>query len=559
MQNTSKPLGSLADIPSVPMRMVYRHPFAWVATHWRLGLVLLHLTVALPLSYSLNIWIDEAYSLNTVQDGLWVAVQRAITLEQQPPLYFALLSLWQQGHESIFGARLLSVICTGLTVWVTPAICRRYAPRIHPAWMTVAVALHPYLIWAAVEIRPYALGIGLSALLLLFFYDGFLRPDGIRPWARVAYGAVAVTAAYVNYLLVLGLVANAIALLAVNRKQFWPHLRVLILAAIAWVPLVLPAFFQLSASRDSLAHLSSSLPDSTKHTLGCAVIHTVSTCTGYWLGLHHQPYRLVGLVVPGFLALLAWRLGRQRRSVAPTQWVLWLSTAAMALLLLLLLYATDRVAGAESYTFILFVPVIVSLFAAFSCLRQGDRHRLLAFWLGGVLLPAYLATLTVVYNPLAKQGDWRRVSQAIEAQEGSNQPILVFYAEAALPLSHHYRGINTLVPIPQPVGIEEYNFQDAALRNTAQVAVALADLEGTFETAWLITMPNQHLDDPSLGDCPVLGLAMNCWILEDYVRSHYTVVARQDFYHTTLRQLQPRRPAALVGGAVGGVGRGAPD
>ncbi|MFQ4138991.1 hypothetical protein PGN35_022015 [Nodosilinea sp. PGN35] len=541
MQNPSESLSAARYGP-------HRRPLDWVLAHWRLGLLLGHLAIALPLAIILNVWVDEAYSLNTVQDGLWLAVQRAITVEQQPPLYFALLALWQQGHGSIVGARLLSVLCSGIAVWLAPAISRRYAPRLHPAWMQAAVALHPYLIWAAVEIRPYALGIALTALMLVVFYDGFLHPDGARPRARVAYGIVAVAAAYVNYLLVLGLVANAVALLVVQRRAFWPHARVLTLAAIAWVPLALPAFLQLSASSDSLAHLSSSLLDSAKHTLGRTLIHTVSTCPGHWQGWQRGLcYRLVALVVPAMVALVGWRLWRGRCRPALAQGVLWGSTAVTLLLLLLLLYATDRASRAESYTFILFVPVIASLLAAFSDLRQGDRRRLLGWWMGAVVLPAYLLTLAVSYSPLAKMGDWQRVAHTIQAQEGPNQPILVFYAEAALPFNHHYRGINTVVPIPQAVGVEGYNFQDGALRDVAQVEAALAGLAGRFDTAWLITMPNEHLDDPSLGECPVLGLAMNCGILEDYVRSHYTVSDRQDFYHATLRRLQPLpTPAELV-------------
>jgi hypothetical protein len=75
-----------------------------------LPLIALHLAVTLPLAYLLNIWVDEASTLYTTENGFSSALQNALAQEKQAPLYFWVLSLWRALNGSVFFARLLSII-----------------------------------------------------------------------------------------------------------------------------------------------------------------------------------------------------------------------------------------------------------------------------------------------------------------------------------------------------------------------------------------------------------------------------------------------------------------
>jgi hypothetical protein len=64
--------------------------------------LILHLATALPLAYILNIWMDEASTLYSTQNGFFHALNNASTDERQAPLYFIILSVWRMFDDSIF-------------------------------------------------------------------------------------------------------------------------------------------------------------------------------------------------------------------------------------------------------------------------------------------------------------------------------------------------------------------------------------------------------------------------------------------------------------------------
>ena len=106
------------------------------------------LLFALPLAYVLNVWQDEAYTLHTTSGTLAYAFHESIGFEQNAPLYFLLLTLWRHIDGSVFFLRLFSVLCCAGTIVLTPALARRYLPRIDPIFPTLAVACNPFFIWA---------------------------------------------------------------------------------------------------------------------------------------------------------------------------------------------------------------------------------------------------------------------------------------------------------------------------------------------------------------------------------------------------------------------------
>src|SRR5687768_10173062 len=92
-------------------------------------IIFLHLAIALPLSLQINIWADEASTLYTTQNGFFRAFQNLFTDEKQAPLYFLLLSLWRKINDSVFFARLFSVLFSLLSIIAFARLAQRIWER----------------------------------------------------------------------------------------------------------------------------------------------------------------------------------------------------------------------------------------------------------------------------------------------------------------------------------------------------------------------------------------------------------------------------------------------
>lgn len=139
------------------------------------AVIIFHLLIALPLAYILNIWVDEASSLYTTENGLFQAFHNVFADEKQAPLYFLLLSVWREINHSIFFARILSIVFSLLAIKVFYDLARKLFDARAAAFITAIFAFHPFLIWASLEIRVYSLVVLLSVLLLKLFFDGYLE------------------------------------------------------------------------------------------------------------------------------------------------------------------------------------------------------------------------------------------------------------------------------------------------------------------------------------------------------------------------------------------------
>ena len=99
--------------------------------------IILYSIVLIFLAYYVNIWEDEAYTLNTTSNNLSGVISESYRFEGQPPAYFVLLSFWRLIHPGIFTARLFSVLCIGLTVYVLNRILSLVSDLKYPNWIIV--------------------------------------------------------------------------------------------------------------------------------------------------------------------------------------------------------------------------------------------------------------------------------------------------------------------------------------------------------------------------------------------------------------------------------------
>ena len=141
------------------------------------------------------------------------------------------------------------------------------------------------------------------------------------------------------------------------------------------------------------------------------------------------------------------------------------------------------------------------------------------------------AALWATYGHTAKLGDFKRVAAYVGSHESPGEPILVFHAEAEMPLRVHYNGQNVLTPLPRPLNFKDYDLEHIALRNSDELKSALASIQGHPQRMWLVT-------DKAASDCGYLNVEFGCDVLETYLREHFDVLDDQAFQDSRVRHLQ---------------------
>ena len=137
--------------------------------------IILYAFFLLFLCNELNIWEDEAYSLDTTSHGFSYALHQSYSFEGQPPVYFLILTLWRILNNGIFFARLLSILFIFLAAYVIFRTVRLFSDVESALWIAVLFLLNPFSVWAALEIRTYSLLILLSSLSILFLYKFYFE------------------------------------------------------------------------------------------------------------------------------------------------------------------------------------------------------------------------------------------------------------------------------------------------------------------------------------------------------------------------------------------------
>ncbi|MDQ3323183.1 MAG: glycosyltransferase family 39 protein [Acidobacteriota bacterium] len=188
-------------------------------------LIILHVGIALYLAYYLNIWKDEASTLYTTRNGFLDTLKNVSANEKQAPLYFIVLSLWRALGDSIFFARIFSIIWSAAAIKFFYDLAGRFTDEPAAKFLAAFFAIHPFFIWASVETRVYSLVILFSILLLKFFDGGYLdkekdfsaKVQSSQRRARIYFVLTAIVALYTNYYLGFVLVGGFFALVVLRR------------------------------------------------------------------------------------------------------------------------------------------------------------------------------------------------------------------------------------------------------------------------------------------------------------------------------------------------------
>ena len=488
------------------------------------GAIIVNLAITVPLAKILNTWIDESYTLRTTGQTLQYAIYQAIHFELQPPLYFALLTLWRSIDHSIFFARLFSVVCTAVLVYCAAQLSARYAPRLDPAWGAWLVALNPATVWAAEEIRVYALGGLCSALLMWTFYDGYLAAT-TSGRARVLHAVIAVISVYTQYFLGFVLVAQFCALLVTRRWNVARYFVVFMVAVgVCSLPIVYVLHQQIAAGT-STYFSNESLKSLLLDIYGIAFYYVLPV--GKLISATGATHATRYLVVVGILAAVAvvyiLRHAKERTSAVAA----WTIALVSCVLLVLAFYATHEPFGYR-YMFVTFVPVMIALLVTLAALQRSQKYAMVAWAV--IFVVASFSQLYSTYQPLAKSGDWIRVAAFLESAEKHNQPILVFQTENAMPLEDYYHGKNTIVAVPRPIDLTVAWNEAQVVQSDHDIEQDIASVPGNHPYIWVV----------NTSECRDFSVDYHCPIFEHFLATRYTEVLRKEFFHSEARLLRAK-------------------
>lgn len=489
---------------------------------WRLWvLMLLSIALALPLSVALNIRFDEAFTLQTTADGPVYAFKQAIGFGQQAPLYFVLMSVWRFVSESIFFARLFSVLCFPLIVWVAAEVSRRYVKDVNPLAAAAIVVLHQQLVWNSLDIRLYALMTLWSVLLLLLFYDAYLA-DRESTRSRVLFTVVAVSSLYTQYYLGFQLVAGAVALVALGRwRPLGRYVLDMAIAGLFFVPmLIVVAAGQFSVVAD---HQGAAIPfGELINGLYQRVVPLVLSVNAIEQEILKR--WLTRLVIAGIATLFLIKVVRKRES---DDVALGAMTVVMTAFFLAAFYLVGDQLMQVRHMSALILPMVLIPLSALTLFKSKSA----VYGWAALVIALNVIYLYGAYRPMAKPGDFDRVARYVTENEKPNEPVLIFHADAILPLRYYYHGQNKLVALPQENGTEAWDPRNNVLKDETQIMNVIDAQPDSPERFWLVHD----------GWCAHGTVSFNCQVLERAIADHFVIESMHEFYAPTTVRLLRRK------------------
>lgn len=487
-------------------------------------LIFLHFAIAVPLAYYLNIWVDEASTLQTTQDGIVTAFQGLFANEKQAPLYFLLLSLWRLVDHSFFFARVFSVICSVLAIAVFWRLAHKLWSGRAPMLISTLFALHPYLLWASLEIRLYSFIILLTCLLLNFFVDGFMSDEvdkARQKRAQILYASAAVAALYTNYYLGFPLVGGFAALIVLGRwRSAKTYFLLMLGVGIAILPLIYIVRLQFS-ERAAAFQENKSVADALRIVWNHFLTFTLPT--EIFTEEVSSSISVVRLWVVRFGLIVALVLMiKNRKRFLDNNLIGFAVISAVSVAFFFFVYAqlgSDylQIRHAAVYYVAVFVVVCMVMVRILP-----DSYQFVA---ATILICFYVYSGMALYPALTKRGDWDRVSTYIAQNEGPGQPAVVFPVYDTVALSQYYKGQNSVLPDEKTFSFVPEGAPGSPDIYAGQIEFVISSIPPDAREIWLVTSDK----------CDV---RLTCLPLENFVKANYTVIQDREFYKERVRLLR---------------------
>ncbi|WP_017305374.1 glycosyltransferase family 39 protein [Spirulina subsalsa] len=488
-----------------------------------LTIIGLYLIITVPLAVHLNIWIDESFSLHATDNDLATAIDEAISFGARPPVYFILLFLWRQLHSSIFFARLLSILLGVIFILLIPTLSKQYLPQLNPYWLTLLAAFNPYFIWAVLEIREYPLILLWSALLLITFFNGYLANHQPR-LNQIAYGFVAILSLYTYYYLAFILVSHGLILL-IQRK--WHKVRAFALCmfidALLFIPYLAILKNQLSVaeSRNSSLKISlSSLLSSIKYLtrMGVSLVFRKEIMSQDYAN-HWFSYLIIAIVLMAILTL-------KHHLLTKISWSILLLNLGLFGILIAVINLLGQHTVLPRHLILLFLPILLVTGLVIYLISHGIQShspKYITLTLVSLILFLNLTSTYIIYQPIAKEGDQKRVSTYLKQNVQASENVFVFSNCYHLALSYYDYGSGKLHPLPRELEFSRPSLEQQTL--SPEETHQLLNNISQYHSIWWVK-------------ADFCDLNATCAQINEFLTQNYTLKQEKQFYKADVSLLE---------------------
>jgi hypothetical protein len=465
------------------------------------GFIVLYTATLLYLSKVLNIWLDEAYTLDTTSYKLSKVITQSYSFESQPPIYFILLSLWRKISVDVFFARLFSLISIAMAAYFFYKLIRLISGVEASRWLLVLFLLNPFIVWAGLEIRLYAFLLFLSSMLVYYYFSYYI--NGNKKYLYF-FLATCLVGLYTQYFFAFLIAALVFATLLLKGWKFTFKVGLYLL------PVVLLFLPNLLFMGEQLGMVQSQKEEFTAAQRIGIVLHSPQNVLLAMASLPLQRIvRLAILFIFIAFILFAYFKVYKRNKVQPSPYFSMINfnmAAAIALIAILAVFiAVTGIDHQDRYLTIAmpFFVLIYTLFSVHSFLQSRIIY--------GVLSLYFIAILSYTYYKPYKQYDYKAVAAYIEKKAKQKEPVLFYHSVVSLPFKYYYKGNNPVVPLPHQVYFDTSYMNN--VKDTFELKQSLNNINNTSGSYLLVS----DLTEPKYKN------DSNRRMFNDYVNRHYKI------------------------------------
>ena len=485
--------------------------------------VLVFLALSLLLAARLTIWIDEAWSLESSSYGIHEAFRRAGDIEEQPPFYFVLLALWRSINESLFFARVLSIIFVGGAGWFLVRTLSDHRASGSTPLLVLALALNPFVLYAATEVRVYGLAMLLSAAMLWAFSRIHLLADR-RHIVRGVYVLAAICAVYTQYFMWALVGSFWLYTIIFSKRNRRVHASIdFAFVVIAFVPQALVLLQQLTVQSVGGVERSVGIFESATEVIRFFVDFALPSVTGAptW------PKWVAAVPLAAALLVGIVRIWRSRSVTVE------LSRATVFVIALGAIGLTGAFwyLGHEDffrlrYALFLFVPTVTTVIATLS--NALFRRAVIAYLVVLLLLGAFGSYHR--YADFQKAGSWDQIGEFLEETDTTGGALYTFPPDTLLPLKHYLDRTEDVYGIPVSLRDDHFDYADFVFSSPEQLEARFRETRSGDTVRLLTYYPYDYR-----------GINYKQEILEEFVSERYDVVEKREFPGVVIRVLRRKK------------------
>lgn len=464
--------------------------------------------------YEKLIWEDEAFSLHTSSYSIFKAIHLSYFFEDQPPVYFIILTLWRKLNDSILFARLFSIICTIFSALVLHKLGKLIFPKLYSRWVLVLFFLNPFTVWASIEIRLYSLLICLSFLTIYLFYLIFYYN---RHKLKIIFLLISSLGIYTQYYFTLLIIALSILLLF--SKGWRPFFNFCFLSAILLV-IFLPNLIIIPQQYSMVLHFS----HQTKtlfEWIGTfsfsplqflfAIFETNLSLAGRWVVL---------IIFSIFFLYIVSKFYNENKKQPlkdfKTSYELLIPIISI-LFFFALIFINSGLFYAHRYMSIVY-PFFCLLYAILNIFNQKIRTYI---FLGVALY--YIFVLNIIYRPpFLKFHDHKSVAIYVHQIEHANEPILFRQTGIYLAVKPYYKGKNQLIAVPERKF--DYSYYSDDVKDTSELKQLIIQKTANCNSFILVNITDDNYVETQL----LSNSLMNRFLINNYKITKDTTINGKD-------------------------------